>query len=310
MAQNGVTFPERIASGFDRILSGAAGGQVLVLGGVTFALLVLLAILKSVLTRVGPLSAMWWSLIAFLDPVSFAAAEDTMSAALGILASMLGLVVVASLIGLVSTSLESRLEALKKGRSRVVCSGHALILSSNFSQNKVLQILREMSIAAGARSRHVARTIVILSVEKKSDIEDLVVAQALPHLDVVVRTGAPTSLASLRIAGADRASTIILLNPALDSGASEDSEVLKTLLALRQVVSGDARVVCELAGQDQLVILQTILPCRLDHVVMSETLARLLVQTCRVRGLSEVSTGEQKRLSVGFNVAKRCSRIC
>lgn len=32
----------------------------------------------------------------------------------------------------------------------------------------------------------------------------------------------------------------------------------------------------------------TILPCRLDHVIMSETLARLLVQTCRVRGLSAV----------------------
>jgi hypothetical protein len=83
-----------------------------------------------------------------------------------------------------------------------------------------------------------------------------------------------------------------LLNPTLDSGATngagDDNEILKSLLALRLVISKDAHVVCELAGTSQLVILRTILPCRLDHVIMSETLARLLVQTCRVRGLSQV----------------------
>ncbi len=123
-------------------------------------------------------------------------------------------------------------------------------------------------------------------------MEDLLGNEHFAGLDVVIRTGGSANPASLIIAGADRAKTVVILNPTLDSGskdgAGDDNEVLKSLLALRLVVQKSAHVVCELAGKSQLVILKTILPCRLDHVIMSETLARLLVQTCRVRGLSDV----------------------
>jgi hypothetical protein len=276
----------------DRILSGHPAGRLLVLGGVSFVFMVILAVLRMLVTSDGVLSALYWSVIAFLDPTSFASEETYLRAAVGMIASFLGLAVVASLIGLISSSIEERLEVLQKGKSRVISSNHILILCSTWSENKVMQILREFSIAATSRV-HSAKTVVILSEAPKSEVEDIVYSESYAVVDVIVRTGSPTSIQALLNAGADRCSCVVLLNPSLEPsdksfGLGEDNEVLKTLLALRKVVPETARVVCELAGPEQLPILPTILPCRLDPILMADTLARILVQTCRVKGLSEV----------------------
>jgi hypothetical protein len=74
-----------------------------------------------------------------------------------------------------------------------------VLLSANFSGHKVSQILREMNIAV--RSRQVSPTIVILSEQEKSFIEDAISSLSLENLQVIVRTGCPTHLAALKIAG-------------------------------------------------------------------------------------------------------------
>lgn len=156
----------------------------------------------------------------------------------------------------------------------------------------MLSILRELATAAQCRET-TARTIVLLSSQEKAEVEDLVYAESetCAYLDVVVRTGAPSSPSALLNAGADRASCIIVLNPDLDPTSTRfgesDREIVKTLLALRKVAK-NATVVAELCSTDQLPILPSIFHGRLEPVIMSDTLARILVQTARTKGLSEV----------------------
>jgi hypothetical protein len=112
----------------DRVLSGAGLGQIAVLSSMSFVCLLLLAILRYCVSGDGFHSALFWALVSFLDPVHFADEESFGKLFIGLLASLSGLGGVASLIGLVSTSLEARLQAMKKGKSRVVASGHMGIL--------------------------------------------------------------------------------------------------------------------------------------------------------------------------------------
>lgn len=285
-----VSWRDLLVYKLDRILSGHPAGRLLVLGVVACVTIVLTSALRFFATGEGVGLALWWAIIATLDPVKFAEEETYSAILVGVLASLCGLVVVASLIGLINSSIEERLELLQKGRSPVIASGHVLIL--NWTQEKVLAILRELAIASRCRST-ASKTVVLLSEAEKSQVEDVVysVDDITSHLDVVVRTGSPSSPGALLIAGASRATCVIALNPDLDPSSSRfgesDREIVKTLLALRKTAPR-VNVVAELCNTEQLPILPSIFRGQIDPVIMGDTLARILVQTSLSKGLSEV----------------------
>ena len=134
--------------------------------------------------------------------------------------TMTGIFVVSFIIGLISSSIDRRLESLREGTSLVVETDHTLILGSSY---KVGPIVRELVEAN--ESRHGA-AIVILSAQDARTVHDAALSdlQDLRGTRVVVRRGEPSRIDDLHRMNATQARSIIVL---ADEGATSDSSVVK-----------------------------------------------------------------------------------
>jgi Trk K+ transport system NAD-binding subunit len=234
--------------------------------------------------------SLWWSLLATLDPVKFADETTPMTRLVGFISSFLGLVIVASLIGLVNNSIDARIDALKKGKSPVVCSDHTLIV--NFNKNRVLSIIDQF--IGVDHSAGVARTIVVLSSENKLEVEEMIAHHIhVQHsIDVVVRQGDTGDARVLAAAGAARAAKIVILNPhlttELEASAVEDMPVIRPLLALRHLPHKCHSIVAEVSASERVPLLMHIGGPDLCCMVMNDVLSRLIVRTARFEHVGKV----------------------
>lgn len=227
---------------------------------------------------------LWGNLMRTLDPGNMA--DD---AGWGFRAAMLvvtvgGLIVVASLIGIISSAFDLKVEELRKGRSRVLESDHTLILGWS---PKVLTIVAELCLANESRRRPV---IVILADRDKVELEEELRALMPRHTStrVVVRSGDPMDLADLELVAPYAARSVILVAP--EGSRDPDAAVIKTALALTnnpRRPHGPLNIVGEL--QDSRNLEAATLVGR-DEVswVTRDVISRITVQACRQNGLSGV----------------------
>ena len=82
-----------------------------------------------------------------------------------------GLIIVASLIGIISGAFDSKVDELRKGRSRVLENEHTVILGWS---SKVFPIINEICTANESRGKS---AIVILADRDKVEMEDDIKAQ-------------------------------------------------------------------------------------------------------------------------------------
>jgi voltage-gated potassium channel Kch len=238
-------------------------------------------------TETGPHSGIvgetFYTMLHALDPGTIAGDDGTWK----FLATMLlvtfgGLLIFSALIGVISTGLDSRIQELRKGRSLVIEDGHTLILGWG---KPVFTILSELDIATEGDKDPVA---VILSETDKVEMDDtLRQRMVLKNLRVVTRTGNPIDLDELAMVRPERASATIVLAP--EGEAEPDSHVIKTILALTQIVGEqtiERGIVAEISDPANLA------PARLagagQAVLLDrrETVAKLLVQAARQTGIS------------------------
>jgi ion channel POLLUX/CASTOR len=195
-----------------------------------------------------------------------------------------GLFIVSALIGVLSSGLETKLEALKRGRSLVVERGHTAILGWN---GQIFPIIEQLIIANENAGKS---CIVILADRDKAEMEEEL-AERIDRRNrtkIVVRSGSasrPDDLSIVNLAGAK--SIVILSN----EGRDPDSEVIKTALAVmkdRRINGGVAPVIAEVER------LENIDPARIAgdgeiHLVkVGELVSRIIAQSCRQIGLSSV----------------------
>lgn len=258
---------------------------VVILGFITWIVLALARDKTSPDPNEGPFDFMWGSLMRTLDPGTMGGDRGWAFRILMLVVTIGGLVIVASLIGIVSGAFDSRVEQLRKGRSRVLEKDHTLILGWN---SKVFSIVQELATANVSRGRS---HIVILANRDKVDMEDEIRAatQGLGKTTVTCRTGDPKSLRDLEIGSPHAARSIILLGPA--DAADPDIDVIKAALALtNSAAHADAKyhIVGELTGPDNLDIARLVGGDEAKWVVGPELIGRITVQTCRQSGLSNV----------------------
>ena len=119
-----ITFREHFVSAVDKVLSGNPLNRLLLLA--IFALLCVCFAGSVRFLLVGPTigGSLWFALVSFLDPGFFAEESTFAGSVSGIFSSLLGLFIVACLVGLVASAIEERLNLLSKGRSRVTTSDH------------------------------------------------------------------------------------------------------------------------------------------------------------------------------------------
>ena len=290
------TLSERLRYRFDVWMAGGTVALMGLLGLATLIFVVVLGVITWVVlaivddkTSADPdddaFDFIWGSLMRTLDPGTMGGDRGWWFRLLMLIVTIGGLVIVASLIGIVSGAFDSRVEQLRKGRSRVLEKDHTLILGWN---SKVFTIVQELATANESRGRS---HIVILADRDKVDMEDEIRAatQNLGKTTVTCRTGDPKSLRDLEIGSPQAARSIILLGPA--DVADPDIDVIKAALALTNSPRhSDTKhhIVGELADPDNLDIARIVGGDEAKWIVGPELIGRITVQTCRQSGLSNV----------------------
>lgn len=195
-----------------------------------------------------------------------------------------GIFVISTLIGVLTAGIEQKLEELRKGRSRVLESGHTVILGWS---PQVFTIVSELCLANRSRRR---AAIVILAPKDKVEMEDEL-RERVPEpgpTHIVCRTGDPTDLGDLEIAAIHDARSIVVVSP---PGDSPDTSVIKTLLAITNNPNRRKEpyhVVAELREPRNMDVARMVGKEEVELVLSGELLSRVAVQTCRQSGLSVV----------------------
>jgi Trk K+ transport system NAD-binding subunit len=229
----------------------------------------------------------WRSVLRALDGGTMAADTGMGYRAAMFLVTVLGIVLVASITGIVSNSLAESLERLRRGKSLVLENNHTVILGWN---SKAVPIISELVIANKSRSK---AAIVIFAEGDKTEIEEEIKLHVHNTFGtrVIVRNGNPMSKIELRIAATHNARSVIILSP--DFSADADSFSIKTCLALQgleQKPDPNCSIVGEIRNSSNLAAAELVGESRVRWIMAEELINRLIVQSCRQGGLSGVFT--------------------
>ena len=233
----------------------------------------------------GIIEATWRQLTFTLDPGTFSGDVGPAWRILSLLTTLFGLLVVASLIGVVSAAFDDRITQLRKGRSAVLETNHTVILGWS---NKVFTIISELVVANESERRP---AVVVLADRDRVDMEDLI-REKVPNTKntrVVCRSGDPLDQDELLRANPYAARSIIVLGD--EDAADADSATIKTALALTNHPARPDRpihVVGEIRNPANLGVAELVGKDEAQWVLPLETISKLTVQTCRQSGLSRV----------------------
>lgn len=258
------------------------------LGAIALVFVILVAALIA-FTGIGPQDeptsfseGLWLALTRSLDSGTFTGDEGGRFRLFMLIVTIIGLFLGAAIIGLVSSSIDSRLESLRRGRSIVVEEGHTLVIGHS---DKLATIVGEL-VEANLSER--GRAIVVLSpadtVEVIADIRATVPDMKSSRL--VVRSGSPTRIADLEQANPASAKSVIILR----SPDESDAHVVKTVLALARIVPSleGLAVVAEMDDPDTAAALSHAVGPNLLTVIPNEIIARVSAQVSRASGLGVI----------------------
>jgi voltage-gated potassium channel Kch len=288
------TFRERLRYRFDAFMSRGTLALILGLFVLSAVLIVGVSVVIWVVGEVRDANGIedmslpeviWASLLRTLDSGTMGGDTGTVGWLLAMLLVTLGgIFIVATLIGIISSGLEGRLDELRKGRSRVIEEGHTVILG--WSQS-IFTIVEEL-IAANANKRR--QHIVILADRDKVEMEDELRARIKDRhtTTIVCRSGSPIDLDEIDIASHQTSRAVIVLAPDTDD---PDADVLKTLLAITNDPDRRAEpyhVVVELSDPRNVDVARMVGKDEVEIVLVGDLIARVTAQACRQPGLSLV----------------------
>lgn len=230
-------------------------------------------------------TAFWQNLMRFVDSGTMTGDRGSF-AFFTLLVTIIGIVVLSTLIGILSSGIESTLERLRKGRSRVIEKNHSVILGWS---DQVLTIIPELMTANESRRRP---CIVILGDRDKIEMDDTIREKigATKNTRIVTRQGNPADPADLALASLDTARSIIILSP--ETG-NPDASVIKSLLAITNNPArkrGKYHIVAEIRDPKNMDIAAIVGRDEVELVLVGDLISRIVAQTCRQSGLSIVYT--------------------
>ena len=256
------------------------------------------AIFNPELNPVGKNNSFWQTflsqLLTALDPGNFlvfelVAESRPSQSLLFIICSLLslfsGLMVVATLIGIVSSSIENVMLSFKKGKTLVVEKDHMIILGWN---DQIFSIIKELEIAH-ENTKQIC--IVIMSSQEteimRDEIENRV---SLKNLDIVYRSGNILDIEDLKKISIKDSRSIIVLADILD----RDAQAFKIVLTINKLTPGDFEfktdfsVVVAMEDEENIQLLKQISKNTITIFNIHLLQSRIIAQCCRQTGLSVV----------------------
>jgi ion channel POLLUX/CASTOR len=290
-----ITLTDRLRYWFDNTIS---RGTVALLGWL-FAVIVALVLTSSLLVyvsgiapkvegrRPGFLEMLWISLMRTIDPGNVGGDKGSWPFLLSMLAVTAGgILVFSTLIGVIFTGIENKLDQLRKGRSFVVEHEHTIIFGWS---PEIFSIITEL---VGANESRARGCIAILAEKDKVEMEDEIRERVgkTKNTRVVCRTGDPIDVDDVEIVNPHDARSIIILSP---EDGEADSQVIKTILALTNNPNrrkSPYHIVSRIREPENLGVAQMVGRSEAELVPVDDFIARLTAQTCRQSGLSVIYT--------------------
>lgn len=288
-----ITLKDKLQYQIDNMFALGSGVLIFWLAVLSF-LIVFIAAVTLVFLKISPAGedvpkmseALWMSLMRTLDAGTMSGDQGWGFRLMMLFVTLGGIFIISALISIISNGLQSRLEALSQGRSRVIENGHTVILGWN---EQIFTITEELCCA---NSNHANSCIVIMGDEKKSLMEQQIRERVpnIGHTRIVCRSGSPMDVASLDIVSLASAKSIIILSP---DNEDPDSEVMKIVLAIKRVYAPSStkyHIVAQLRNNKNSSIAKVIGGDEVEWILTEDIIAKVVAQTCHQSGLSLIYT--------------------
>jgi ion channel POLLUX/CASTOR len=282
---------ERLQYGFDNYM---AKGTAALIGGLGVLSLIVICSVALVVTlfKIAPSDgdpvsfgeAAWLSLMRTLDAGTMGGDTGWGFRIAMFVVTLGGVFIISTLIGILTSAVEGKMEDLRKGRSKVLENGHTVILGWS---PQVFTIISELVIANENQKNS---CIVILGdkdkVEMEEEIRDRIENNGKTR--IVCRTGNPIDVNDLRMVSLQTSKAIIVLS---QEKTNPDAEVIKTILA---IINNPERrtepyhIVAEIRDIQNVDVTKMVGRDEVEIVMVGYLIARIVAQTCRQSGLSIV----------------------
>jgi len=286
-----ITFKDRFRYAFDKTMSKGTPALIMWLAVLSVLLVLVIATIAVIVgvapegeEKMGFMESAWKSLMRTLDPGTMGGDAGWGFRILMLCVTIGGIFIVSTLIGVLSSGIESKLEELRKGRSFVIEKNHTLILGWS---PKIFTIISELVIANENQKKP---RIVVLADKDKVEMEDEINDKAgnLKNTKVICRSGMPNDIGDLEIANPHETRSIIILAP---EGEDADSQTIKTILAVTNNPNRRKEpyhIVAEIKEERFIDPAKIIGKDEVELLLTDDLISRIMVQTCRQSGLSVV----------------------
>lgn len=282
------TFRERISYWIDCMMSKGPIAMSILLFAITAVIVVIIGVIASFASDEGGiLYQLWFSLMYTLDPGNLAGVptDNIVYLMLMFLATLCGLFLTSVLIGVIATGVEDKLSDLRKGTSVVQEDNHTIIIGFD---NNVYAILQEL-IEANSNKKNAC--IVVLGEQPKEEMEEAISSHIPDTVTtrIICRSGNLHESYALERCSVETCKSVII-------NVHEDAEVVKILLALatyiknKKLLNPDLRFVVSLQDNQYVEVANIAGEGRAAIIYAKDAIARIISNTCRQHGLSQVLT--------------------
>ena len=279
---------ERISYWIDCMMSKGTIAMSILLFAVTFAIVIVIGVIASFTSdEGGVLYQVWFSLMQTLDAgnLSGVATDNIAYLILMFLATLCGLFLTSVLIGVIATGVEDKLSNLRKGTSVVQEDGHTIIIGFD---NNIYAIIQEL-IEANSNRKNAC--IVVLGEQPKEEMEDAISShiQNTATTRVICRSGNLHETYALERCSVETCKSVIV-------NVHDDAETIKVLLALstyiknKELNNPNLRFIVSLQDNQYVDAANIAGEGRAAIIYAKDAIARIISNTCRQHGLSQVLT--------------------
>jgi len=235
----------------------------------------------------GVLYQIWTSLMYTLDAGNLGGVptDNLPYLILMFLATLCGMFLTSILIGIIATGVEGKLSDLRKGTSVVQEDNHTTIIGFD---NNVYSLLREL-IEANSNKKNAC--IVILVEQPKEEMEDAI-SSHIPDTGttrIICRSGNLHEAYALERCSVETCRSVII-------NVHNDAETVKILLALsaylkdKELTYPELRFIASLQDAQYVEAANIAGEGRAEIIFAKDAIARIISNTCRQHGLSQVLT--------------------
>ena len=279
---------ERIGYWLDCTMSKGPIRMTLLLFGIMLTIVGIIGVVAYFVSDEGGfLYQIWMSLMHTLDAGTLAgdSTDNWLYLLCMSVSTLCGLFLTSVLIGIVTTSVESKLRDLSKGTSIVQEEGHTTIIGFD---NNLFSLLSEL---IEANANHKDACIVILGEQPKDEMEDAIAAR-IPDTRttrIICRSGKLNEMYSLKRCAVEYSRSVII-------NIYNDAETVKALLALAAYIKDktlaypDLPFIVSLQDKQYVEAAEIAGEGRARIVYAKDAIARIIANTCRQHGLSHVLT--------------------